>query len=226
MLLAYFATGLAVVPCSFELKGRNMKQLFAAALVAGGMLAASVATAGAATISFSASPGISYNRALTFNSAAQITQVLNGDEFADQGVLFGSNWYLNGGGGTGQLLPVDSQVQPGSLYFTSAVTAAVVKWNSTPGGTTFSAYLNGNLVEQLYAFTNSEWFFHGFTGILFDEIRFFRADGDSDPSFYGSIDELYFQVAPVPLPAGAWLLLSALGGLGFFGWRRKRLAAA
>ena len=32
--------------------------------------------------------------------------------------------------------------------------------------------------------------------------------------------------APVPLPAGAWLLLSALGGLGLTGWRRKRMAAA
>ena len=31
------------------------------------------------------------------------------------------------------------------------------------------------------------------------------------------------DVAPVPLPAGVWLLLSALGGLGFAGWRRKRV---
>jgi hypothetical protein len=34
------------------------------------------------------------------------------------------------------------------------------------------------------------------------------------------------EVTPVPLPAGAWLLLSALGGLGFFGWRRKRTLVA
>ena len=34
-----------------------------------------------------------------------------------------------------------------------------------------------------------------------------------------------FQLtSPVPLPAGVWLLLSALGGLGFAGWRRKRMA--
>ena len=33
-------------------------------------------------------------------------------------------------------------------------------------------------------------------------------------------------VPQIPLPAGAWLLLSALGGLGFMGWRRKRAVAA
>jgi len=33
-------------------------------------------------------------------------------------------------------------------------------------------------------------------------------------------------IPPVPLPAGAWLLLSALGGLGFAGWRRKKAVAA
>ena len=33
-------------------------------------------------------------------------------------------------------------------------------------------------------------------------------------------------VDPIPLPAGAWLLLSALGGLGFAGWRRRKAVAA
>ncbi len=34
------------------------------------------------------------------------------------------------------------------------------------------------------------------------------------------------EVAPVPLPAALPLLMSALGMFGFFGWRRKRMAAA
>jgi hypothetical protein len=36
---------------------------------------------------------------------------------------------------------------------------------------------------------------------------------------------LYKEPSPVPLPAGVWLLLSALGGLGFIGWRRKSVTA-
>lgn len=31
-------------------------------------------------------------------------------------------------------------------------------------------------------------------------------------------------VAPVPLPAGVWLLVTALGGLGFFARRRQQMA--
>jgi hypothetical protein len=37
---------------------------------------------------------------------------------------------------------------------------------------------------------------------------------------------VYQAPSPVPLPAGVWLLLSALGGLGFAGWRRKRAVVA
>jgi hypothetical protein len=45
----------------------------------------------------------------------------------------------------------------------------------------------------------------------------------------GSGNEFYIEsvtVTAVPVPAAAWLLLSALGGLGFAGWRRNRSAAA
>lgn len=35
----------------------------------------------------------------------------------------------------------------------------------------------------------------------------------------------YNGVAPVPLPAAAWLLLSGIGGLGVMGWRKNRAAA-
>ena len=36
---------------------------------------------------------------------------------------------------------------------------------------------------------------------------------------------LSIYVSQIPLPAGIFLLLSALGGLGFFGWRRKAITS-
>lgn len=33
-----------------------------------------------------------------------------------------------------------------------------------------------------------------------------------------------FDVTPVPLPAGAWMLLSALGGMGVLQYRRRKTA--
>jgi hypothetical protein len=33
------------------------------------------------------------------------------------------------------------------------------------------------------------------------------------------------DVAPIPLPAAAWMLLSAMGGLGVLGWRKRQTAA-
>jgi hypothetical protein len=35
-----------------------------------------------------------------------------------------------------------------------------------------------------------------------------------------------FKVATTPIPASLWLFVSALGGLGWFGWRRRALPAA
>ena len=33
------------------------------------------------------------------------------------------------------------------------------------------------------------------------------------------------SLTPIPLPAGVWLFLTALGGFGFLGWRKNRKAA-
>lgn len=45
----------------------------------------------------------------------------------------------------------------------------------------------------------------------------FNPQGISNIQLWGTTD-----VVPIPLPAAAWMLLSALGGLGFLGWRRKQ----
>ena len=46
------------------------------------------------------------------------------------------------------------------------------------------------------------------------------ADNEFNEFLYDTSVDLQI-VAPVPLPAAAWLLLSGLGGLGFVGRRRQ-----
>jgi hypothetical protein len=48
----------------------------------------------------------------------------------------------------------------------------------------------------------------------------------STPSVFGSFDLAAAPVATTPIPAALPLFASALGGLGFFGWRRRKNAAA
>lgn len=65
-------------------------------------------------------------------------------------------------------------------------------------------------------------FFGFISDTAFTEIRFNAESADS-----WSFDNIAYSssIAPVPLPAAAWLMLTALGGMGLLGWRRKRMAA-
>ena len=51
------------------------------------------------------------------------------------------------------------------------------------------------------------------------------ATGVFNPNQIEFIKSISFATATTPIPAALPLLMSALGGLGFVGWRRKRLAA-
>ena len=91
--------------------------------------------------------------------------------------------------------------------------------------TTFSAFLNGQLVESFNAITTGDHRqigYYGFFGIIFDEIQLSMSHVD-----FG-IDEIQYSNAPPPVPLSAALPLfvSALGGMGLMAWRRKRKAAA
>ena len=50
---------------------------------------------------------------------------------------------------------------------------------------------------------------------------------DTGPWAFSDITnvEVSSSPSPIPLPASAWLLLTALSGIGLLGWRRKRAAA-
>ena len=86
-------------------------------------------------------------------------------------------------------------------------------------------------------FTLDDLFLNGLSSLA--QFRSTRDRENGEPQ--GLVDPVYLNgpisegtfgagtitsVNVVPLPAGAWLLLSALGGLGFMGWRRKKAVAA
>lgn len=148
----------------------------AAALIAGAVFTTSVSTVGAATIEGTTTLPIAYDTALTFRGTGEPPFVLDGDEFADQGVLFGPNWRINSGPDR-HLSVVDKQVQPGNIYFLQPVSAAVIRSQSTPSGTAIlsrssigSPIPSGCiLVSKTFFSTNCGSF--GRTGILTQALR-------------------------------------------------------
>ena len=183
------------------------------------------------------------------------------DQFSSSGVTFGTidrqpfqyrtfdefePGLLSGGY---LFLPFDNAT-PGRFLFSQDVSAASFLFRTNPRETTFGAYLDGELVEGATVTTGrlpvrgdavTDGYF-GFSGIVFDEIRF--VVGGPGPSRQAAIDNLAFNfadIAPppgcepsgfrppkcddfdpavVPLPASLPLLMAGVAGLVF--WRRKK----
>ena len=108
---------------------------------------------------------------------------------------------------------------PFSIHFEDIVTAATFALITNPGMTTFTALLDGMIVESFMAATTFDNAFNyfGFENIKFDEIQIL-APGNGALG----IDNLAY----LPLPAPVWMLLAALSALGIVGiWRRRRKVA-
>ena len=114
---------------------------------------------------------------------------------------------------------LSSIVNPFSIFFGPAVTAAAFGMATNPTTTLFEALLGGSLVESFSVattFDNAAQSFYGFTGIMFDEIKITaRGTGVETAAL---IDNIQFN--PVPEPSTIFLFGSGLAGL--VAWRVRK----
>lgn len=183
---------------------------------------------------------------IDFGDDASLVGMTITDNFISSGVTFGPTYvYQTINHSTIPVRPSLAQghltniningAQPGSIFFTSDVSAAVFSWrtdNIATGSlrveTLLSAYNDNVLVEQGSGFSNKalpadSGRYFGFENILFDEIRIsLLAEGTTDLSTktFFTLDNLEYVTA-VPVPAAVWLFGSGLLVLAGFA-RRKR----
>lgn len=175
-----------------------------------------------------ASPGVT----VTFNELVLPTYASMTEQYLFRGLRFSPQLFYDGQDGPN---PVDSMgnplngisghylsnnfpvslVNPFSIQFVNIHNAAAFAVATDPASTTFTALLNGSVVESFTANTNfdrSTSYFFGFTGVAFNEIRV-----SSTSSGGVVIDNVQF--APEP---GSGLLMGA-GLIGILAIVRRRL---
>ena len=150
----------------------------------------------------------------------------------DPYLMIGDGTYFVGGviseDDGGEVLAADVETRPyptpgsanlaGSLATAAPVPVvggtveAEIWFELTSTSTTVSMLVQGQL--SLLTYTSLRTF-------DLNEAIYFALISDSNEGEIYQINSLTGPIPPVPLPAGVWLLLSALGGLGFAGWRRK-----
>jgi hypothetical protein len=222
-----------------------VRRLFAAALVAGGMLAGSVSTASSATLLYTFEGGGSGSGRYDFlsssaTSGGMIFKLTYGPQFFDN-----SNWGLSAPLEIGDPTATFFTGQTGSIDFNSSnsadflgLTTALSQGGPDIGG--FHALIINQSSDPNIDSTGSGGWGNPEAGLalLGTEIDFirlvvFEVFEDVDPSKEFKISyqtqyewQFWGEPAVVPIPAALPLLASALGVFGFFGWRRRKAAAA
>jgi len=185
-----------------------MKRIVAVALVASAVFTTSVTTAGAATITYSTSGPYT-------GSVTGIIGLTLDQQLYDIAFVYGSY----------------SDVYPTGLTFGNAASIMDAINDEINANSQTQALARPVGTPNDYRVPVSQ--------VISSEISYYTAGTDIFTGLWRrqlappgpftisstEISTMWAQVTPVPLPAGVWLLLSALGGLGFAGWRRKRVAS-
>jgi hypothetical protein len=150
---------------------------------------------------------------------------LAGNAWADQGVTFtGMRWFGSGCGVGPACLYEGNLTSEMSMSFTQDVSSAGFLFlnpnprdEDNPANFTFTATASndGANVASLTFPNQLGGYTVAFSGMgAFDKIVL---SGDSSGWNLGTL-----EFSPVPIPAAAWLFASALGFVGYSGWRRKK----
>lgn len=151
------------------------------------------------------------------------------NQYLAQGVSFSPNLYYNSQstlsgvvGITGNYLgnnPSDV-FNPNSILFSTAQTSMAFAFATNATNTTFTAKLNGNVVDSATIATTynlASQVYVVFTGQLFDEIEFSVENGP------GLVDNIQFGDAAGVVPEP--FTMSLLGMAAYAAYRKKRKAA-
>jgi hypothetical protein len=97
----------------------------------------------------------------------------------------------------------------------------VTAWDSASGGTLIETQTSLEyFVNDSTSLDGAAWLFSFAANPAIKRLDF-AFDGNKTQGVGVAFDNFETGIAPVPLPAAAWLLLSGLGGLGLFGRRRN-----
>lgn len=205
-----------------------MKMNVVKTLAAATFMAISVTSGAQAVTVINATSGLAApDRLVTFDEVPVADNTAVTTQYASEGVTFSAGVRLEtaafgfanmSGRKLANFFPVTNSF---SIFFASDVTDATLAFATFPGTSTFTALLDGTVVESFSASTGlfGTQNVFGFTDILFDEIAI-TSGGFSGVAVF---DTVAFNVSQVPVPASLPLMF---GGLAVFASIRARRKTA
>lgn len=189
-----------------------------------------MATVTTSEASFINTPLVSPVTTVTFSEVGLANGTVVTDQFSSFGVEFGSLSSTEGlyfGSGAGNPGPglqnfFPDTYNPFEINFETALTEAAFQMITNGYTDTFTALLNGVVVETASATTGS-WAYYGFTDIVFDQIRV-NIGGDVHSNDHMRLDNIQIGAAAVPEPTALALMAIGLVGIGYRQYRGKKAA--